>query len=162
MLQLLSERSTPRQHLQLRIAFSVTLSARRFHITTAEARRASGKPAVRTSLLYFLEESPKGLTQSELAQRLEISGPSLTRQLDKLEKLGFVSRRRMVGDGRVRLIVLEPAGREALMEMDMLAAEMRDRLFKDMSETDLETTLRVLDTMAERLTADPGLTPKTA
>ncbi|NBB64478.1 MarR family transcriptional regulator [Pseudomonas sp. ODNR1LW] len=109
-----------------------------------------------------MEESPKGLAQSELAQRLEISGPSLTRQLDKLEKLGFVSRRRMVGDGRVRLIVLEPAGREALMEMDILAAEMRDRLFKDMSETDLETTLRVLDTMAERLTADPGLTPKTA
>lgn len=157
MLQLLSEQSTPRQHLQLRIAFSVALSARRFHIITAEARRASGKPAVRTSLLYFLEESPKGLTQSELAQRLEISGPSLTRQLDKLEKLGFVSRRRVLGDGRVRLIVLEPAGREALLEMDTLAAEMRDRLFQGIPDADLETTQRVLDLLSTRLGVDQGL-----
>lgn len=127
---------------------------------TAEARRASGKTAVRTSLLYFLEESPKGLTQTELAQRLEISGPSLTRQLDKLEKLGFVSRRRMLGDGRVRLILLEPAGRETLMELDILAAEMRDRLFMDIPEADLETTQRVLDSLAARLASDPGLTPQ--
>ncbi len=147
--------------MQLRIAFAVTLSARRFHILTAEARRTSGKPAVRTSLLYFLDESPKGLTQTELAQRLEISGPSLTRQLDRLEKLGFVSRRRVLGDGRVRLILLEPAGREALMELDVLAAEMRDRLFMDIPDADLETTQRVLEIVAERLVADPGLTPTT-
>ena len=108
-------------------------------------------------MLYFLEESPKGLTQTELASRLEISGPSLTRQLDKLERLGFVSRHRMIGDGRVRLIMIEPAGREALMELDVLASEMRDRIFGDIPQSDLETAQRVLDTLAARLAVNPGL-----
>jgi MarR family transcriptional regulator for hemolysin len=143
--------------LQLKIAFAITLTARRFQSVAAEARQACGQGAARTSLLYFLEESPKGLTQTELAGRLEISGPSLTRQLDKLERLGFVSRRRMIGDGRVRLIMIEPAGREALLELDVLASEMRDRIFGDIPQADLETTQRVLDALAARLTADPVL-----
>ncbi|MFN6982124.1 MAG: MarR family winged helix-turn-helix transcriptional regulator [Brevundimonas sp.] len=136
------------------------MTARRFHNVVAEARRASGKAAVRTSLLYFLEESPKGLTQTELAGRLDISGPSLTRQLDKLEGLGFVSRRRMIGDGRVRLVMIEPAGREALLELDVLNSEMRDRIFGDIPQADLETAQRVLDTLAARLAVDPGLVMK--
>jgi len=47
------------------------------------------------------------------------------------------------------------------MELDVLAAEMRDRLFMDIPEADLETTQRVLETLAERLVADPGLKPTT-
>lgn len=160
MLQLLSRGLSPRQVLQLQIALAITLTARRFHTVVAEARRASGKVGVRTSLLYFLEESPKGLTQTELAGRLDISGPSLTRQLDKLEGLGFVSRRRMIGDGRVRLVMIEPAGREALLELDVLNSEMRDRIFGEIPQADLETAQRVLDTLAARLAVDPGLVVK--
>lgn len=160
MLQLLSTTLSPRQVLQLKIAFAITLAARRFQTVAAEARQACGQEAARTSLLYFLEESPKGLTQTELASRLEISGPSLTRQLDKLERLGFVSRRRMIGDGRVRLIMIEPAGREALLELDVHASEMRDRIFGDIPQADLETAQRVLDTLAARLAVHPGLAAK--
>lgn len=156
MLQLLSTGFSPRQILQLQIALAVTLTSRRFQTAAAEVRRAGGQESARTSLLYFLEESPKGLTQTELAGRLEISGPSLTRQLDKLESLGLVSRRRMIGDGRVRLIMIEPAGREALRTLDLLASEMRDRIFADIPQADLETTQRVLDTLAARLAVDPG------
>jgi MarR family transcriptional regulator for hemolysin len=157
LLNLLSAGSSPRQALQLKIAFAITQTARRWQSLFADARRTSGKGGAWISALYFLETSPKGLTQTELAKRLQISGPSLTRQLDKLEALGLVSRRRMLGDGRARLIVMEQAGREALLEMDIMASAMRDRLFEGISEADLDATQRVLDTLSARLVTDPGL-----
>lgn len=156
MLNLLSEGASPRQALQLRIAFAVTQTARRWHGAFADAR-APGKGGAWISALYYLDSSPKGLTQSELAKRLKISGPSLTRQLDKLEAMGLVTRRRMLGDGRARLIVMEPAGREALLELDVLASAQRDRLFEGIPEADLEATRRVLDILDSRLAADAGL-----
>jgi MarR family transcriptional regulator, transcriptional regulator for hemolysin len=157
LLNLLSSRSSPRQALQLKIAFHVIQTARRWQGAFADMKRVSGKGAAGLSALYYLENSPTGLTQTELAKRLKISGPSLTRQLDKLEAQGLVTRRRMLGDGRARLIVMEDAGREALFEMDAIASAMRDRLFEGVSEADLEATNRVLDVLASRLAVDPGL-----
>jgi len=66
----------------------------------------------------------------------------------------------MIGDGRVRLIMIEPAGREALLELDVHASEMRDRIFGDIPQADLETAQRVLDTLAARLAVHPGLAAK--
>jgi len=159
LLNLLSERSEPRQALQLKIAFHIVQTARRWQGAFADVRRTSGKGGPGISALYYLENTPKGLTQTELAKRLKISGPSLTRQLDKLEAQGLVSRRRMLGDGRARLIVMEDAGREALFELDKLASAMRDRLFDGIPEADLEATQRVLDILAARLGDAPSPTP---
>lgn len=158
MLNLLSARSSPRQALQLKIAFNIAQTARRWQTVFAEARRASGKGGAWLGALYYLDATPKGLTQSELAGRLKISGPSLTRQLDKLESLGLVSRRRMLGDGRARLVVMEEAGRQTLLEMDAVASAQRDRLFEGIPQADLEATQRVLETLSARLATDPGLT----
>jgi MarR family transcriptional regulator for hemolysin len=154
---LLSAGLSSRQGLQLRVAFTVSQTARRFQRIFVEAASLAGQSDARVSLLYFLENSPTGLTQTELAGRLGISGPSLTRQLDKLEALGFVSRQRMIGDGRARLIMIEPAGRDALIKLDSLASAMRDRIFSDISDADLEAVQRVLDVISARLESDPGL-----
>lgn len=157
MLNLLSARSTPRQTLQLKIAFNIVQSARRWQGVLSEARRSTGKGGAWVNVLYYLDEAPEGLTQTVLAKRLKVSGPSLTRQLDKLEAQSMVSRRRVEGDGRARLVVMEEAGRAALLDMDVMASAMRDRVFKGVSDEDLATTERVLDALAHRLAKDPGL-----
>ncbi|KAK0332438.1 hypothetical protein LTR94_024878, partial [Friedmanniomyces endolithicus] len=157
LLNLLSARSTPRQTLQLKIAFNIVQSARRWQGVLSEARRSTGKGGAWVNVLYYLDEVPEGLTQTVLAKRLKVSGPSLTRQLDKLEAQSMVSRRRVQGDGRARLVVMEEAGRAALLDMDVMASAMRDRVFKGVSDEDLATTERVLDALAHRLAKDPGL-----
>ena len=63
----------------------------------------------RARALQRIQEK-EGLTQTELADDLQIETPTLNRLLDKLEQSNFIERRQMDGDKRVRCIHLtEPA-----------------------------------------------------
>src|SRR2546421_1762258 len=50
-----------------------------------------------------------GLSQRELAERMDIEGPMLVRHLDRLEKEGLIERRRDPRDRRVARNTLTPA-----------------------------------------------------
>ncbi|MNE97642.1 hypothetical protein D3C80_1960220 [compost metagenome] len=65
----------------------------------------------------------------------------------------MISRHRLVGDGRTRLVKLEQAGRVAMEIFDIQAGAMRDHLFRGLSDGDLATTLHVLEVLMERLGA---------
>ncbi len=145
----------PRETLQLKVAMQVMLTARRWKSWIAEKFRESGHTGAPTSVLYYLVDQPKGLTLSELSSRMELSGASLTRLVQRLEKDGMVSRRRMVGDGRSWLIVMEPAGRAEMEAFEVHAAAMRQRVFEGVSEDDMAAALRVLDAVAAKLAAGP-------
>lgn len=86
---------------------------------------------------------------------MELSGASLTRLVQRLERDGMVSRRRLVGDGRSWLIVMEPAGREAVQAFDIHAAAMRQRMFQEVSEADMAAALRVLTILSDKLVKGP-------
>jgi DNA-binding MarR family transcriptional regulator len=133
----------------------VMVTARRWKSRVADLFRESGHTGAPTVVLYYLADQPKGLTLSELSTRMELSGASLTRLVQRLERDGMVSRRRLVGDGRSWLIVIEPAGREAMDAFEVYAAAMRQRMFEGLSETDIAAALRVLDVLASRLTHGP-------
>ena len=109
------------------------------------------------SLLYVLADARRGLTLSEIAERMKISGASVTRLVDWLEEADLVSRRRLIGDGRSRLIVMQDKGSAALAAFEDLAGAMRDRIFDGLREDELATTLKVLEIIAARLMTDPGL-----
>ena len=144
-----------RETLQLKVAMQVMLTARRWKSWVAGKFRDSGHTGAPTLVLYYLVDQPKGLTLSELSSRMELSGASLTRLVQRLEKDGMVSRRRMVGDGRSWLIVMEPAGRAEMEAFEVHAAAMRQRVFEGVSEDDMAAALRVLDAVAARLAAGP-------
>lgn len=148
-----------RETLQLKVAMQVMLTARRWKSWVAEKFRDAGHTGAPTLVLYYLVDQPKGLTLSELSSRMELSGASLTRLVQRLEKDGMVSRRRMVGDGRSWLIVMEPAGRAEMEAFEVHAAAMRQRVFEGVSEDDLAAALRVLDAVAAKLAAGPTRPP---
>ncbi len=63
-----------------------------------------------------------GLSQKELADRIDKDQPNLTRILDKLEQKGLIRRADNANDRRAFFIYLTPAG-EALMEKLIPIAE---------------------------------------
>jgi MarR family transcriptional regulator for hemolysin len=140
-----------RETLQLKVAMQVMLTARRWTSWVAEEFRDAGHTGAPTRVLYYLADRPKGLTLSELSSRMELSGPSLTRLVQRLERDGMVSRRRMVGDLRSWLIVMEPPGRAEFEAFEVHAAAMRQRVFAGVSDKDMAAALRVLDAVACRL-----------
>lgn len=146
---------TSRETLQLKVALQVMLTARRWKSWVAAMFRDAGHTGAPTLVLYYLVDQPKGLTLSELSSRMELSGASLTRLVQRLERDGMVSRRRMMGDGRSWLIVMEPVGRAEMEAFEVHAAAMRQRVFEGLSEDDMAAALRVLDAVAAKLTHSP-------
>jgi DNA-binding MarR family transcriptional regulator len=66
---------------------------------------------------------PGALTCSEIAERMIVRDPDITRLLDRLEKRGFVTRTRDSDDRRVIRTAITPAG---LSELQRLGAAIAD------------------------------------
>ena len=85
----------------------------------------------------------EGLSQSELAQRMDIEGPTLVRHLDRLEQSGLVERCRDEHDRRVMRVCLTPAGRKRHAELVDVAAGF-DRQLRALLDDREQATLRRL------------------
>jgi MarR family transcriptional regulator, transcriptional regulator for hemolysin len=66
-----------------------------------------------------------GVTQSELAEILEVEKPTLGRLLDRLEQKGWVRREADANDRRVKRVFLTKEVEPAIKAMRAAAAEMR-------------------------------------
>jgi DNA-binding MarR family transcriptional regulator len=66
------------------------------------------------AVLYVLHEEQDSLRITDLAARLGIDSPAVTRKAQQLERLGLVSRGRDTDDARACLLQLTPEGRQVL------------------------------------------------
>lgn len=110
-------------------------------------------PTLTAALATIAREGP--LTLGELAASEQVSPPTITRVVGKLEAAGLVRRRPDATDGRVSRVELSPAGRRQLdtgrtRRTAWLATRLRDLPPEDLVR--LEEAAGVL----ERLTSAPG------
>ncbi len=104
-----------------------------------------GLTMARTRVLTTLA-GMEGATQAELAQDLGIEAPTLKRQIDGLEKLGFIERRGMDGDARKRALYLTDKARAAGISRFVRA--VRAELFEGITPEDLAAMNRALQRIA--------------
>lgn len=79
--------------------------------------RAHGTSRAQWAILYWLERAP-GLSQKEVASRLEIEPISVARLIDRLEGAGLVERRPDPSDRRVWRLHLTPAAEPVLARLN--------------------------------------------
>lgn len=121
--------------------------------TLFDARvRAEGLTLPRARALMHLGKQDC-MTQTELAEALEIEGPTLVPLLDGLEKQGLIERRPVDGDRRAKRITLTPAGQEQAAHVDGIVKDFRNGVLKDVSEDDLRAAIRVFHAMARNIEA---------
>lgn len=85
-----------------------------------------------------------GIKQTELAERMGISGPTLVRILDSLEAQDMIERRESADDRRVKEIHLTERGRPIVDQIDAEVSEIRNSVLAGISMADLHTCLDVL------------------
>jgi MarR family transcriptional regulator for hemolysin len=123
--------------------------------TLFDARvRAEGLTLARARALMLLAKKDC-MTQTELADALEIETPTLVPLLDGLEKQGLIERRPVDGDRRAKHIALTFAGQEQGAHVNGLVKAFRNDVMKDVSEDDLKTAIRVFHAMARNIEAAP-------
>ena len=90
--------------------------------------------------LYFHE----GITQSELAEVLDIEKPTLGRLLDRLEDKGWLERRADVSDRRAKRVYLTGNVQDLMRALRVLAADLRGKALDGLDEGEREQLLETL------------------
>ena len=95
----------------------------------------------------------RGLSQRQIARRLSIEGPPLTRHLDRMEADGLVERRRDTRDRRVQHVYPTAAGAKLYDALCPIVAGLERKLLEGVAADDARTFVRVLDRLRARLDA---------
>lgn len=86
----------------------------------------------------------EGLTQQDLAARLQVTKGNVCGLLDRLEKAGWVKRKPDEKDGRVNRLSITPAGRQQIETLRPLHDVAVDELLQHWSAEDADMLVRIL------------------
>jgi len=140
---------------ELGLMIAIVLAGRRWRSLLDEKLRQLGHSASRMEAMAAIAYSPAATTQIQIAKRIGIEGPTLTRTLDMLEADALVERLPDPADRRNKHMRLTQAGHEALAEMFALMARMRGQLLDEIPPADIQANLGFLTLLLERI--DGGL-----
>lgn len=93
-----------------------------------------------------------GMSQSDLAEMLHVSRPTVTTMLQRMEAAGIVERRDDDADSRVTRVYLTEEGTRLAETMHAAFAEMLESSVGRLSETDRREFVRILDTLNAHVT----------
>jgi DNA-binding MarR family transcriptional regulator len=75
----------------------------------------------------------EGITHSELAEQLHVRPATITNALKRMERAGFIERRRDAEDRRVSRVYLTDAGRNIRGAIEEVWRELEEQTFADFS-----------------------------
>jgi MarR family transcriptional regulator, transcriptional regulator for hemolysin len=97
-------------------------------------------------------EKTDGLTQAELAERLELGNPTVGRLIDRLEKRGFVERRADPADRRTKRVYMQAQTVVPVLgELREKADEVRDEVLNGLSRDEQNQLASVLKSIKSNL-----------
>jgi MarR family transcriptional regulator for hemolysin len=117
--------------------------------------RVAGQTPPRWRVLAWAKLMP-GINQTDLAERMRISGPAVVGILDGLAKQGLIERRPSMKDRRANEIHLTAKAMPVIDRLSQQVAAIRADLLQDVSAEELRTCLSVLDRIRGRM----GMTGK--
>ncbi|MEH3108232.1 MAG: MarR family transcriptional regulator [Sphingomonas fennica] len=123
-----------------------------------ERLRGQGQTHPRWRVLAWARLVP-GITQTDLAQRMAISGPTLVRILDGLAAQGMIERRDDPHDRRVKEIHLTAEAGPIVQAISEQVRAIRTTVLEDVSEAELRFALDILArirTRVQALRSEPG------
>ena len=100
--------------------------------------------------LFLLEEAEQ-VTVKDIAERLSMSFPAMSRSIDGLVQRGFVARRECASDRRSREIALLPQGRDALSRLLAAREAALESFAEELSDAERTALHAALLPIAERI-----------
>jgi len=139
----------------IRVTVNLVLVARRWRSLLDERLRSVGQSSARMEALAAIFNSPSLSAQVDIAKRLRIEGPTMTRMLDTLEADGLVERLPDPADRRTKQLRLTAEGERVLEGIFAIADELRARLLDGVEPGMMDELNQFLVMLTNRL--DAGL-----
>ncbi len=112
-----------------------------------------GVKGVHTFWVYLLLSNPEGMTAAELAARSMIDRSLVSREIEELEKNGFVSAEGGGRRGYNRRITLTEKGRDAAQKIAAVANRVQENADRGIAPDELEIFYRTMEKLCENFTA---------
>jgi len=95
-------------------------------------------------VLLHVSRAEAPLTQTELAGRAGVEGPTMAALLDRMEQAGWIERRTGKTDRRSKTVHLTASARRLTRRIESIAAELRAELLDGLPDAELRRCMRVL------------------
>jgi DNA-binding MarR family transcriptional regulator len=109
-------------------------------------------------IMRLLARSP-GVSQQELAKRLDMHASRLVGVIDALEKRGLLHRKPNEADRRVYSLHLSPAGQQALAAIAEVARSHNESVCSALGETERDQLRATLEKIAAHMGLQTGVHP---
>jgi MarR family transcriptional regulator for hemolysin len=100
--------------------------------------------------VLHLSRGPRGMSQAELASRLNIEAPTVARLLDRLAADGWIERRAAANDRRIKTVHLLPKASGVIKQIDRTMNATRDEILGGLSKSELRACIATLQKVRAR------------
>lgn len=101
--------------------------------------------------VLFMLHQRKTMSQRELAEQLNVTAPSITSLIQKMEKSGYITRRPDEQDQRVMRLSLTEKGKSCIQGVWTVAQQMEELMFCDMTGEEVALLKRLLLQISDNL-----------
>ena len=140
---------------EIRLGFLIHDVSRLRRVVFDRSLKPFGSTRSQWWVLAFLSRDD-GMTQSKLAEELDVGKVGLGGLIDRLEAAGLVERRASPGDRRVKRVFLTREGRRLVARNRQLNMKMNAAILRNIPRPDREAVVRALETMKQNLLAELG------
>jgi MarR family transcriptional regulator for hemolysin len=129
---------------QSSVGHSICMTAHLFERAINQELAPEGITFRQTQVLAWQALEGTALSQSELAERMNIEPPTLVSVLDRMERDGLLVREACPNDRRKNLIRVLPKAETVWKTIVACAERVRERAVSEMTAEDVETLHRLL------------------
>lgn len=130
----------------------ITQTARSMRTALTRSLGESGLYAGQDGVVLMLAEED-GMTPGQLALRLGVKAPTMTRTIGRMEAQGFVERRADGIDGRLTKVYLTAAGRQSVEQIGRSVSQCAALAVRGFSDKEVRTLLKLLRAVEHNLQA---------
>ncbi|XUY26347.1 MarR family winged helix-turn-helix transcriptional regulator [Agrobacterium sp. rho-8.1] len=132
------------------LAQSITQAARSMRTALSHNLSASGLYAGQDGVILALAQEGS-MTPGQIAQKLGVKAPTMTRTIGRMEAQGFVERSADDGDGRLTMVKLTEAGLKSVEHINTSLADCNARAVDGLSAKEVKTVVKLLRTIDANL-----------
>lgn len=128
----------------------LTQAARSMRTALSRSLAEAGLYAGQDGVILQLEAEP-GLTPGQLAQRLGVKAPTMTRTIGRMEAQGFLERRADGSDARLTKIHLSETGRQSVERIHQAITDCSAQAIQGFSDKDVRNLVKLLKSLDRNL-----------
>jgi DNA-binding MarR family transcriptional regulator len=139
------KQNRPFASLQQEAFLSILRTASELSYTADKSLREFGITQPQYNVLRILRGAgAEGLCRNEISSRMVTATPDMSRLLDRMEKSGWITRKRSEGDKRQVSTFITESGKKALTTIDAPIGDQTNQMLKGVKSGDLKVLLDVL------------------